>query len=105
MGASTSENVTIIVGNDFKEKYLLKTCFVVNNIKNKLVFEEAKDTISNIQNADLVVSISCDFVSKYPSKTTIFYVEHESLSPNRKNIVKLVQKEACGALRVKPEES
>ena len=66
VGASTSEKVSIIVAHDFKEKYLLKTCFVINNLRDKLVFEEAKDSNSNIQKTDLLVSVSSDFVSRYP---------------------------------------
>ena len=62
------------MAHDFKEKYLLKTCFVINNLRDKLVFEEAKDANSNIQMADLLVSVSSDFVAKYPSKISIFYV-------------------------------
>jgi polysaccharide pyruvyl transferase WcaK-like protein len=104
VGASTSESVKIVVAHNFKEKYLLKTCFVINNLRDKLVYEDAKDAVSNIQKADLLVSVSSDFVSQYPSKTSIFYVEQQSRNPNRKAIVKIGQKEACGSVMTVADE-
>ena len=99
VGASTSEGVSIVVAHDFKEKNLLKTCFVINNLRDKLLFEEAKDTVSNIQKADLLITESSDFVAKNPSKISIFYVESQSKNPNTKAIVKVSQNEACGSVK------
>ena len=48
IGASTSEDVSLVVAHDYPEKYLLLTGFVVNNLKEKLVFEEPSDTPINI---------------------------------------------------------
>ena len=99
IGASTSEGVSIVVAHDFKEKNLLKTCFVINNLRDKLLFEEAKDTVSNIQKADILFSDSSDFVSRNPSKTSLFYVESQSRNPNSRAIMKVSQSEACGSVK------
>jgi hypothetical protein len=38
-GAASPDSVSIIVSESYSEKYLLKTNFVMNNIKDKLVLE------------------------------------------------------------------
>ena len=58
IAAATQENVTIIISNNNPNKYLISTSFVLNNIRDKVLFEKDTDTKVNVERADYLVSTS-----------------------------------------------
>lgn len=78
VGAASPDSVSIIVSVTYSEKYLLKTNFVMNNIRDKLIVEQQGNPLAKMEDISYIVTTSPDFAKAHiGSKRVIFIVEKE----------------------------
>ena len=74
MAASTPKDIPIIISHDSPSKFLIRTTFILNNIRDRAFFEEESEKAKHLQETDIIVTDQAAYLKNAGQKPTLLLV-------------------------------